>query len=85
MSAVVRRGRTLVRSVPEVLAVVAIAILPAFMLSVRGAAFLAFSLLLAAALWSMLAPPADVMSRLRAMWREHRWLILAMADRKSVV
>lgn len=79
MSAVVRRGRTLVHSVPEVLAVVAIAILPAFMLSVRGAAFLAFSLLLAAALWSMLAPPADVMSRLRAMWREHRWLILAMA------
>ena len=79
MSAVVRRGRTLVRSVPEVLAVVAIAILPAFMLSVRGAAFLAFSLLLAAALWSMLASPTDGMSRLRAMWREHRWLILAMA------
>ncbi|WP_259395721.1 O-antigen ligase family protein [Ralstonia pickettii] len=36
-------------------------------------------LLLVAALWSMLASPADAMNRLRAMWHEHRWLILAMA------
>lgn len=79
MSGRVARGRALMNSVPAVLAVVAIAILPAFMLSVRGAAFLAFSLLLAAALWSMLASPADVMVRVRAMWREHRWVILSMA------
>ncbi|MCP1173540.1 O-antigen ligase family protein [Ralstonia chuxiongensis] len=79
MSGLTQRSRTLISSVPAALAVFGIAILPAFMLSVRGAAFLSFLLLLVAAIWSMLAAPADVMSRLRTMWREHRWLILAMA------
>ena len=74
-----QRSRTLVSSVPAGLAVLGIAILPAFMLSVSGAAFLSFSLLLVAALWSMLASPGAFASRLRAMWRDHRWLILAMA------
>ncbi|WP_024972425.1 O-antigen ligase family protein [Ralstonia pickettii] len=79
MSSLMQRGRTLISSAPAALAVFGIAILPAFMLSVRGAAFLSFLLLLVAALWSMLASPADAMNRLRAMWHEHRWLILAMA------
>ncbi|CAJ0722809.1 MULTISPECIES: O-antigen ligase family protein [Ralstonia] len=79
MSGLMQRGRTLISSAPAALAVFGIAILPAFMLSVRGAAFLSFLLLLVAALWSMLASPADAMNRLRAMWHEHRWLILAMA------
>ncbi|TXD61128.1 O-antigen ligase family protein [Ralstonia sp. TCR112] len=79
MSGLTQRGRTLVSSAPAALAVFGIAVLPAFMLSVRGAAFLSFSLLLVAAFWSMLAAPAEVLSRLRTMWREHRWLILAMA------
>ncbi|MGN6263287.1 MAG: O-antigen ligase family protein [Ralstonia sp.] len=79
MSGLTQRSRTLISSVPAALAVFGIAILPAFMLSVRGAAFLSFLLLLVSAFWSMLAAPEDVMSRLRTMWREHRWLILAMA------
>ena len=79
MSGLMQRGRALISSAPAALAVFGIAILPAFMLSVRGAAFLSFLLLLVAALWSMLASPADAMNRLRAMWHEHRWLILAMA------
>lgn len=79
MSALGQRGRALVASVPAGLTVLGIVILPAFMLSARGAAFLAFSLLLVGALLSMLTSPADIMSRLRAMWHEHRWLILAMA------
>ncbi|MEV8472134.1 O-antigen ligase family protein [Ralstonia sp. UNC404CL21Col] len=79
MSGLMQRGRTLIASAPAALAVFGISILPAFMLSVRGAAFLSFLLLLVAAFWSMLAAPAEVFSRLRTMWREHRWLILAMA------
>ena len=79
MSGLMQRGRTLISSAPAALAVFGIAILPAFMLSVRGAAFLSFLLLLIAAIWSMLAAPAEAMNRLRAMWREYRWLILAMA------
>jgi len=79
MSGLMQRGRTLISSAPAALAVFGIAILPAFMLSVRGAAFLSFLLLLVSAIWSMLAAPAEVMNRLRAMWREYRWLILAMA------
>ncbi|NWK45134.1 O-antigen ligase family protein [Ralstonia pickettii] len=79
MSSLMQRSRTLIASAPAALAVFGIAILPAFMLSVRGAAFLSFSLLLVAAFGWMLAAPAEVMSRLRAMWREHRWLIVAMA------
>jgi len=79
MSGLMQRGRTLISSALAALAVFGIAILPAFMLSVRGAAFLSFLLLLIAAIWSMLAAPAEAMNRLRAMWREYRWLILAMA------
>jgi len=79
MSSLMQRGRTLIASAPAALTVFGIAILPAFMLSVRGAAFLSFSLLLVAAFGWMLSAPAAVMSRLRAMWREHRWLIVAMA------
>ncbi|CAJ0812446.1 hypothetical protein LMG19087_01442 [Ralstonia wenshanensis] len=79
MSGVMQRGRTLISSAPAALAVFGVAILPAFMLSVRGAAFLSFVLLLVSAFWAMLTAPADVMSRLRTMWREHRWLILAVA------
>ncbi|MCO5401302.1 O-antigen ligase family protein [Ralstonia soli] len=74
-----QRSRMLVSSMPVALAVLGIVILPAFMLSVTGAAFLAFTLLLIAAFGSMLASPAEIMGRLRAMWREHRRLILAMA------
>lgn len=79
MSSLTQRGRTLIASAPAAMAVLGIAILPAFMLSVRGAAFLSFSLLLAAAFWSMLASPGELMRRLRSMWHDHRWLILAMA------
>jgi len=79
MSGLMQRSRTLVSSVPAGLAVLGIVILPAVMLSVSGAAFSAFLLLLIAALWSMLASPTEIMSRLRTMWREHHWLILAMA------
>lgn len=79
MSGLLQRSRMLVTSMPVALAVLGIVILPAFMLSVTGAAFLAFTLLLIAAFGSMLASPAEIMDRLRAMWREHRWLILAVA------
>jgi O-antigen ligase len=74
-----QRSRTLMSSAPAGLAVLGIAILPALMLSVSGAAFLSYSLLLVAALWAMLASPGAFASRLRAMWRDHCWLILAMA------
>ncbi|WP_232317490.1 MULTISPECIES: O-antigen ligase family protein [Ralstonia] len=54
-------------------------VLPAFMLSVHSAAFVAFLMLLVSALWSMLVGHAELTARMRALWREHRWLILAMA------
>lgn len=79
MSGLMQRGRALVSSAPAGLAVLGIGILPAFMLSVSGAAFLSYSLLLVAGLWAMLASPGALASRLRAMWRDHRWLILTMA------
>lgn len=79
MNTVVQRGRAVVSCVPVVLAVLGILILPAVMLSKHNAAFLAFLLLLASALWSMLAGYSGLKDRLLAMWREHRWLILAMA------
>jgi len=79
MNTVVQRGRAVVFCVPVVLAVLGILILPAVMLSMHGAAFLAFVLLLVSALWSMLAGHSALKNQLLAMWRGHRWLILAMA------
>jgi O-antigen ligase len=79
MSGTKQQVRALIGSVLAGLAVLGITILPAFMLSVRGAAFLGFSMVVAAAFGSMLLAPAQSLPRLRAMWSEHRWLILAMA------
>ena len=79
MNAVVQRGRAVMSCVPMVLAVLGILILPALMLSVHSAAFLAFMLLLVSALWLMLAGYSELKNRLLVMWREHRWLVLAMA------
>ena len=62
MSSLMQRGRTLIASAPAALTVFGIAILPAFMLSVRGAAFLSFSLLLVAAFGWMLSAPAPGIS-----------------------
>lgn len=79
MDGVAQRGRAVVSCVPVVLAVLGITVLPAFMLSVHSVAFAAFLLLLATSLWLMLAASSELMGRMRAMWHEHRWLILAMA------
>ncbi|KHK56268.1 polymerase [Ralstonia sp. A12] len=79
MNTMVQRGRAVVSCVPVVLAVLGIFVLPALMLSMHNAAFLAFLLLLVSALWSMLAGYSELKDRLLAMWREHCWLILAMA------
>ena len=78
MSGVAQRGRAAVSGLPAVLSVLGIVILPALMLSMHGAAFLAFTLLLVSALLSMLVGYSALNDRLRAMWCEHRWLILAM-------
>lgn len=79
MNALVQRGRAVVSCVPVILAVLGMTVLPAFMLSVHSAAFVAFLMLLVSALWSMLVGHAELTARVRALWREHRWLILAMA------
>jgi len=79
VNALVQRGRAVVSCVPVILAVLGMTVLPAFMLSVHSAAFVAFLMLLVSALWSMLVGHAELTARVRALWREHRWLILAMA------
>lgn len=79
MSVLAQRSRALVSCLPAGLALMAIVMLPTLTLSVRSAAFVAFTLLLVAALGLMLAAPSKIVSRFHAMWSEYRWLILAMA------